>query len=174
MKQHFIYLLCLFFISSVQADNTRQLQLDDNSFNEDFNSNVPVSGRVIAGLMLEVKGEGGFFINLPTMESDSVCFRVQSKDGTYRSTNQYKVDNKSFKGVISPEYPTKYDDTLNSFSSEELAILAFEGKCSDRKLNNVLVSSRGSAEQGQVVIMVSSGRSDVFLNTYQKNQGAYA
>ena len=77
MKQQFIYWFCLFFISSVHAGNTSQLQLDDNSFNENFNSNVPVSGRVIAGLMLEVKGEGGFFINLPAIESDSICFRVQ-------------------------------------------------------------------------------------------------
>jgi len=168
MKQQFTYWFFFLFISSVHAGNTSQLQLADNSFNENFNSNVPVSGRVIAGLMLEKKGDGDFFINLPAIETDSVCFRVQSKDGTYRSINQYKVDSKSAKGVISPVYPTKYNDTLNSFSSEELAILAFEGKCSDKKLKNVLVSSRGNEEQKQIVIMVSSGRSDVFLSTHKK------
>lgn len=163
-------ILFLLICFSVKAENAHSLKLENKSFNEVYSSNVPVSGRVIAGLMLKTNHLGEFNINLPVIDGDSICFRVQSQDGTYRSINQYKVVDKNTTGIISPDYPTQYNELLASFSSSELAVLAFEGNCSDKKITNVLIASRGALDVKQdVIILVSSGRSDVFFTTKSIN-----
>lgn len=156
---------------SIYAVEDSKLTLVEPLFKEKYSSNVPVSGRVISGIMTRSnKSNHQFFIDLPALEKDTICFRVQSKDGTYFASNEYKITDKSFAGKISPEYPTQYQDILEGFDASELALLAFVGSCSEKKLNNVLVSSRSSeTSSDDVVILVSSGRSDVFLSTLADN-----
>jgi len=156
---------------SIHAADDLKLTLVEPQFKEKYSSNVPVSGRVISGVMMRsIKSTNQFFIDLPTLETETICFRVQSKDGTYFSSNEYKITDKGFAGKISPEYPTQYQDILEGFNASELALLAFVGSCSEKKLNNVLVSSRSNeTSPGFVVILVSSGRSDVFLSALAAN-----
>ena len=163
----------LFFISvnlCAQAQST--LPLVQESFNEKYNSNVPVSGRVIAGIMFRsaIDHHNELSIFLAPTESDLICFKVQSKDGTYYSSNEYKIPKSGISGSISPEYPTKYNKLLNEFDETELALLAFSGSCDSKQIDTILISARTQTDiQDDVVILVSSGRSDVFLITEQES-----
>lgn len=165
MKNLLVFFCCLFINSTTIAKSSSPLSLINENFNEKFNSNVPVSGRVISGVMQSSKSVlSNIKVNLTNLNTNIICLKVQSRDGTYFSSNEYRVNEKA-KGLITPEYPTKYEEVLTSFSDNELAILAFEGECSDRKLNNVLISSRHNTTNDKVIVYVSSGRSDVFINT---------
>jgi hypothetical protein len=164
----------LLFFNSVnlfaQAQTT--LPLVQELFNEKYNSNVPVSGRVIAGVMFRSAKDpdNELSIFLAPLKSDLICFKVQSKDGTYYSANEYKVPESGISGSIFPEYPTKYKKLLNEFDDTELALLAFSGNCDSKQIDTILISARSQTGiQEDVVMLVNSGRSDVFLITAQES-----
>lgn len=167
MKHYLIGVFCLLVNTVLVAGEDTALTLVSKNFNEKFNSNVPVSGRVVSGVMQASPSKlSALKINLAKLNSNVICLKVQSRDGTYFSSNEYNVVNNENTGLITPEYPTQYEDILSSFTENELGVLAYEGKCSDRKLKNVLLASRGNnIENDEVVIFVSSGRSDVFFTT---------
>ena len=166
----FAFQLLVITFSTHAIENTK-LTLVEPQFTEKYNSDVSVSGRVISGIMTRSNAAGSqFFIDLPTLEKGTICFRVQSKDGTYFASNEYEISDKTYAGKISPEYPTQFKSILENFKTSELALLAFVGSCSEKKLKNVLISSRSSETHLEdVVVLVSSGRSDVFLSTLADN-----
>lgn len=171
MRVTCIFLTGLLFSNFLYAQSAKPLELAKDTFHEEFSENVPVSGRVIAGIIAKSSGKlSNLQVNLLESSSESMCLRVQSIDGTYYSSNEYRITDKSFKGLISPDYPTKYNDLLSEFEGSELAILAFAGSCNEKKVNDVYISAKNSDfAQNTITILVSSGRSDVFVSNKNKD-----
>jgi hypothetical protein len=161
----FIWVALVFGAIGLNAESAK-LKLSKEIFSEQYSSNVPVSGRVIAGLMLSQSQSANIFsIYMPKSEKKFFCLRVLSRDGTYSSTNQYLLESNTTGDFLQADYPTKYADLLSKYSETELAVLAYTGKCEANKVTDILVSTRGSqADSKDAMILVSSGRSDVFLN----------
>lgn len=159
----------------VLALEKNQLPLKEKKFQESYSSNVPVSGRVVSGVIFrsDINKLGAMAILQPVAVSGDICLKVQSKDGTYFSSNQYTTSQQKDEVVLYPEYPTRYEDILNDFNVQELALLAFEGSCSQHNPGNILLTSRNVMEDfdqnGDVVLFISSGRSDVFLSLNKIN-----
>lgn len=170
MRMLSIFLIGLFFSNYLHADSPKTLELAKGQFHEKYNANVTVSGRVIAGIIAKSSGTlSDFQVNLLDINEETMCLRVQSIDGTYYSTNEYRINDKEFKGLINPDYPTQYKELLNGFDESELAILAFAGECGKKKITDAYISARNTNfTQNTITVFVSSGRSEVFLGTTNK------
>lgn len=170
VKKFGVFLFGICFSTCLLAKLQKPIELANKNFHEEFSANVPVSGRVIAGLVTESAGSlSELQVNLAKIKAETICLRVQSMDGTYYSSNEYVVKDKQFKGLITPTYPTKYLELLDGFDQEELAILTFAGHCNQKKFSDIYVSARSlSPDVTNVSLLVSSGRSEVFLSTKNK------
>jgi hypothetical protein len=166
----FIFSFLIYSNLSFSAEASK-LNLVNSTFNEKYNSDVPVSGRVLSGFMLEsINKPTDMFLDIPKTTAGIICLQVQSKDGSYFSSNEYQITDNTVHGVISPDYPTEYAEIINVFNHNELAILSFQGSCEQKKVNNLLIASRGDTLlSNNVVFFINSGRSDVFLNLKDKN-----
>ncbi len=138
----------------------------ENTFSEHFSSNVPVSGNILVGAMYASAASSNNFYLDTTPDVSHFCFKVASIDGTYVSENDYtvtdEIENDASTSVL--EYPTKFQTILEGFDTEQLAPLATTGTCSDQRYQHVLLSSRSeNMESTDVLFMVSSGRSEVFM-----------
>ncbi|GAB3000620.1 hypothetical protein [Psychrosphaera aestuarii] len=143
----------------------------EGQFKEHFSSNVPVSGNVLMGAVYSTATLGNnFFLNIAN-DVSHVCFKVASIDGTYVSENDYNTASISATdSTILLDYPTKFTKIVNNFSNEQLAPLATTGSCSDQRYQHVLLSSRSdTVESSDVLFMVSSGRSEVFMQLKHNN-----
>ena len=172
MVKNFTFIFSVLIFSSLSfSAETSKLNLVESTFNEKYNSDVPVSGRVLSGFMMEsVKKPTNMFLDIPNQTSGIICLQVQSKDGSYFSSNEYQITDNTVYGVISPDYPTEYAEIINIFNHNELAILSFQGSCEQKKVNNLLIASRGDdLLTSNVVFFINSGRSDVFLNLKDLN-----
>ena len=58
---------------------------------------------------------------------------------------------------------------LSGFEGSELAILAFAGSCNEKKVSNVYISAKNmDFAKNTITVLVSSGRSEVFLSNKNK------
>jgi len=171
MRLIYILIIGIIYSNYLYAQSSKPLKLAKETFHEEFNEDVPVSGRVIAGIIAKSSGTlSNLQVNLLDASSETMCLRVQSIDGTYYSSNEYRITDKKFKGLISPDYPTKYNEILSGFEGNELAILAFAGTCNKKKVKDVYVSAQNSNfAKNTITVLVSSGRSEVFLNNKNIN-----
>jgi len=170
--KNFTFVFSLLMSSSLSfAAETSKLSLVESTFNEKYNSDVPVSGRILSGFMMDsVNKQSNMFLDIPNETVGIICLQVQSKDGSYFSSNEYQITDSTVNGAISPDYPTKYDEIIKTFDNNELAMLSFQGSCKQKKVNNLLIASRGAdLLTTNVVFFINSGRSDVFLNLKDLN-----
>jgi len=156
---------------NVEAAQEPSIKLLDDQFSEQYSTNVPVSGRVLAGIAINSDILPGLSIFIPhTNDNEQICMRVLSRDGTYSSLNQYQVPNNLKEGFQSVEYPSEFMDVISSFSESDLAVLAYSGQCKDNPVNELYLSARGEPKNSdKVTIFVSSGRSEVFLRIPNEN-----
>ncbi|MDE3271390.1 hypothetical protein [Pseudoalteromonas sp. G4] len=166
MKLYALILGLFIFNQPLLANNELKIRLAKDTFYEEFNADVPVSGRVITGVLAQSnKDLTQLNIMLPSVESDSICLKAQSIDGTYYSSNEYKLLTKNIEGPVYPDYPTKYKDQLSKLDRNNLALLAFPGDCSNNKPDTIFLSAVGEVSKAQTIsILVNSGRSNVFIN----------
>lgn len=149
----------------VEPNQKLNLKLLNTDFSEQYSSNVPVSGRVIAGLAIIGSHTSDLSIYIPNQNiEETICMRVMSRDGTYISSNQYQSPGSASSGFISAEYPTEYFKVLAKLDKDDLAVLSYPGQCEGSLVNQLYLSARGETTgKEEVTIFVSSGRSDVFL-----------
>lgn len=148
------------------------LTVSPTQFSEQLSANVPVSGRVLAGVAIANSGSSNFSFLLPAQTSEEqFCFRVISQDGTYSSENLYPTIMMESKSFVGADYPSKYLGELAAFNRHELALLATPGSCENTDNSKVLLTARGNAElDSEVIVFVSSGRSDVYLRVPTENE----
>jgi len=163
MKKHAFFVL-LFVSSSVFAE--RVATPANDSFSEHFSSNIPVSGHILVGAMYSSSITSSRFLLDTTPDVGHFCFKVSSIDGTYLSENDYGLqeDGNSDARTVTLEYPTKFEYILSDFDQKQLAPLATTGSCDDQRYQHVLLSSRAEPQNNSdVLFMISSGRSEVFM-----------
>ncbi|MCH8493933.1 MAG: hypothetical protein LAT53_11935 [Idiomarina sp.] len=162
-----ITLAVIFSMGLSAEEKIFNAKLVSEPFNESYQPTVLVSGRTLVGVMFVSSAESSSIsFQLPqNIGSKEVCLVVQSRDGAYFSSNTYLVSNltEATASVIA-NYPTRYRALLKSFEEEELGILASEGNCAETNSNQFFLANRGSGSSEEILLMVNSSRSDVFLN----------
>ncbi len=166
MSKQAILIYCIIFLLAPQCFAERLATLSKDSFNEHFSSVVPVSGNVLVGAVYSSTSTNNKFFLDTTNGISDFCFKVSSINGTYISENDYKLiestPDKSNRVYI--EYPTKFEKIITAFNINQLAPLATTGSCDDQRYQHVLLSSRAvNVDDSQVLFMISSGRSEVFM-----------
>ena len=119
---------------SAELPELPELRADLNSFRENFDEAVPVTGNIVVGLRMgngsgRVSAEDTF---LAPPEGMNVCVRAVTKDGRFSASNIYRF--------ASPEYVSlaaavgkahllpvtrKYKESLSKYASDDLAVCAF-------------------------------------------------
>lgn len=148
--------------------------LANKSFSEHYSSDVPVSGKVLVGILVESKNINSRFFVQSNPETNLFCFKVNSIDGTYFSENEYKLTPAKAilneQGLVEVEYPTQFKNILKEFGDNELALLATQGGCSVSS-NIHLVATKDKIEANDNVrFLISSARSQVFMRLKSKSQ----
>ena len=118
------------------------------SFEEKYSEEVPVSGNVIAGVMLydnDKKNENEFdprvFVSHQT-EGFDICLSVVSKDGMYSSHNTFTIPKIDSSTYITADYSkTKHKRYLDSAVSDNIAIKARIGSCDGDRNKPFLITS---------------------------------
>jgi len=136
-------LLCVSVLTSVApilaADATFATL---ESFEEQINSEVNVSGHVVVGLM----GVSAFqgiqqktlaISALSLKQGDSLCLNVNSRDGVYSLNGQYIVDDNP-EQLLMLGYPTNEPDIVESFKQDTVALTARVGSCQNSVLHYLL------------------------------------
>src|SRR5690554_3751060 len=125
----------------------QDLKLADAEFTESYASNVPVSGRILVGaLLVSTNTVQNFAVRLPNAAaSNQVCVKVQSRDGSYSSENNYVLDGTAEGGIYTLEYPSKHTDVLNKMAPDEIAMVTTPGSCAQtQQIEQVYLSYRGT------------------------------
>lgn len=157
---------------------------DPNALREVLSDEVPVSGRVVAGVTLH-GFPGGLPNELPNESpaSDSpatlflyaaqedtrgeICLQVMSRDGRYWSENAFRSQPVGVGGQIAVRYETSYTTELQAFGSDDVAILSYPWPCGNRESDLYLPGAFGAAGQDAaeptLKIYVNSARADTFL-----------
>ena len=137
-------------------------------FDEVFQEEVPVSGRVVAGI--GVTGSAGMaaLAVLPPAggsDGDLVCIEVVSRDGQYHSRNTYELPSPSQDWPVRLQYPTKHTKFLRGQDTEDLAVLGTPGNCETRNRGTYYVTGSGpaNAAPGSISIFVNAGRADTYV-----------
>ena len=85
-----LYLLLLGWSPSSAAEENGVARLKEKPFRESYHNEAPVSGRVIAGVLLQVSGSPGLALLPPASAAGkSACVQVMSRDGRYASKNNH-------------------------------------------------------------------------------------
>lgn len=138
--------------------------LKDRELQESLTREASVSGRVVAGVLsADASADDSLFLfSSPARASGDVCVRVISRDGLYWSENTFRWPSNSQSEVVRLQYQSRYD--LNSYRKLDLAVLGYEGDCSEVREGPVLIALRGKdhALPESLDILVNSGRSDTF------------
>lgn len=139
-------------------------------FEEHFSKEVPVSGNVVAGLMLvpslaAAKQNFAPYIQLPASSDKPqvVCLSVVSQDGVYSSHNSYQVPINSSGKDIQADYSQSAHNELLSQSNTRIALKAQPGQCGQTQPNKYLIASNGRVEgAAELFLMIDSlGATDV-------------
>lgn len=163
-----VALILLFsLILALNSAYAQVVPLANEDFTEHYSSDVPVSGKVLVGILIESKNVNSRFFVKSSAGTNLFCFQVNSIDGTYFSENEYlltsteKLANEQ--GLVEVEYPTQFKKILKEFGDNELALLATEGSC-DSQSNLHFVATKDKIENSDKVrFLISSARSQVFM-----------
>ncbi len=124
------------------ADVGPPLGVSDNSFSENFNPKVNVSGQTRAGYMINTESKR---VNLDELyvhfnhakgaKGDTICLRIASKTGTYTAKWYYTLENAYDIPQLAPaKYVSAFKDKLNKMAPQDLVVIATLGKdCKHKK-----------------------------------------
>jgi hypothetical protein len=139
-----------------------------DEINETYLDEAPVSGRVVAGVLLTgaVAGDALLRLALPVSAAgSSICVKVMSRDGRYWAENTFALPNDFGTAPVPLEYPTVYETYLKNLHFGELAILGSPGTCGETENDELYLSAvhaSGNAKQ-KVIVLINSGRSDTYI-----------
>lgn len=137
-------------------------------FVEVFQEEVPVSGRVVAGIGVTGSAAMDALAVLPpaaSSNSDLVCIEVVSRDGQYHSRNTYRLPSPIQDWPVRLEYPSRHTKFLEDQKAEDLAVLGAPGDCEGRDRDTFYVTGSGpaNATPASISIFVNSGRTDTYV-----------
>lgn len=134
---------------------------------EMFHQEAPVSGRIVSGVL--VAGEQDKTHRLviwppASVAGRSVCLQVVSRDGRYWAENTFELPPRTGGRPVVLKYPSAYRDLLQTLGDEELAMLAYPGRCGAGGPRQLLLAARTLPEAAprRLEILVNSGRTDTY------------
>lgn len=153
--------------ASVSSAQTPVAQLKHRPFNEHFQDEAPVSGRVVAGALISGVSATNAMNLLPPVSAagSSVCIQVMSRDGRYWSENTFELPERFDTGAVGLEYPSRHEDFLNGLDFGELAILGTAGECdtADRHILFLASARAAGGDAPGIDVLVNSGRADTYI-----------
>lgn len=141
-------------------------------FEERFSKEVPVSGNVVAGLMLVSSVTSSVkvfspYIQLPgsSEKPEVVCLSVVSQDGVYSSHNSYRIPANSGSKIVQADYSQSMYHSLLSSSDLPVALKAQPGKCGQTQPNRYFIARNGQVDDSaELILKVDSlGATDVLV-----------
>lgn len=174
-------LLSAFYLSNMSAqDGSIGIEPNPESIASKWElwlDKVPISGNVRVGLMIESDNEieraslkpKQFFANIPKIsENDNIklCAELSSKDGRYSARLDYPITAKDFGNKIFI-LPTKYEEKLAQFGTNEVAILASLSNDCNRKPDAYVLSSWYHSD------LINEKNISVYVNLISKTSLAY-
>lgn len=141
--------------------------LKSQPFNESYQDEAPVSGRVVAGVMVFSRDGGNALRLMPPADAagETTCIRVMSRDGRYWSENEFEIPAALGPGPIALEYPSEHVTFLDGLTPRELAILSTRGECGQEGGSvYYLAGEADPVDDGAVInVFVNSGRAQSYL-----------
>lgn len=143
----------------------------ENEFEEIFQEEVPVSGRVVAGIAVTGSAAmNALAVIPPAVDSsgDRVCIEVVSRDGQYHSRNTYRLPSPMQDWPVRLDYPSKHTQYLENRGPEDLAVLGSPGDCNGGKRDTFYVTGSGPANvtPASISIFVNSGRTETYVAVF--------
>lgn len=137
----------------------------DQRFHEVHEPEVNVSGNVIVGVMTaSVAGavlDNTLGVRNPAVEGAKVCLRVTSRDGAYRSENEYRVSAPADAPVQLP-YQSSMKPVLTEYTQQPgaMAVSVTRGSCAQSASPHFLVPSqldrqRAVLRTGDVLLLIN-------------------
>ena len=207
MKSALVYsfvIIVLGMLSGVTNGDVLVATLDDpnkEGLKESYTDDVPVSGRVVAGVMLMGIASPGNMAIYPSGVSvgSRLCVQVTSRDGRYWAENNFRLTKRAAEDeqpkIIEParlqydteyddekpkinepvrlQYDTEYEDELKGFKLDELAILSYTHDCGQSRENSYFPAIRNgySGEKNRLRIYINSGRADSYVRVENSIEG---
>lgn len=168
MDRRFVYAaICtaLFNFTPHESHAEEHIARIVGDFDEQYSNEVPVSGNVIAGVMLATVGRSKSFdphILKHTLSSSApadLCLSMVSQDGTYHSRNTYQTPNVSDTTLIAVDYSkTHYSDFLQQNAGQHIAMKAQPGNCASTDADTYLATaiSNNLVEQRSLILQIDS------------------
>ena len=168
--------LTLFCSSSSANELVATLDPKASVLNELYKNEVPVSGKVIAGIGISGVDTNYELALFPNKSSDLgfACVQVMSRDGRYWAENTFVLPPVSSNTPIKLDYPSKYNDVLSGYDAEDLAILSFIGRCQKKGRVSYIVTSRQKlSDKGKsLIVYVNSARADAYIKVLSGGSSA--
>jgi len=142
------------------ADSEKELE-------EVFQTEVPVSGRVVAGIAVTGSVALAALGVLPpeSPEYDLVCIEVVSRDGRYWSRNTFELPSPIAAWPVRLSYDSDHTQFLEDLEADDLAVLGSPGDCDGDDGDYYYVTGTGPANERpeSITIFVNSGRTDTYF-----------
>ena len=138
-------------------------------FEERFHEEAPVSGRVVAGVLVRGSGRPGLALLPPSLAAgQSACVQVMSRDGRYASRNTFLIPSAASAPTVPLDYPSAHEDFLWTLDSDDLAVLAMPGDCDENDTSGLYVATSRARDEplhsaDAITIFVNSGRSETYV-----------
>ena len=141
-------------------------ELKHRPFNESFQDEAPVSGRVVAGVLVtDAAADSALNLAPPSFAAGkSICVQVMSRDGRYWSENSFQLPKGIGATPVRLEYPSRHRDFLQQLGFGDLAILSSAGECGEVD-DEVLYLAGHKTARGRtgISVFVNAGRADTYI-----------
>ncbi|MBK9736885.1 MAG: hypothetical protein IPO92_18780 [Saprospiraceae bacterium] len=126
MKSQITILSIIFLFFSIKP-YAQIVKLSALHYKEVWQNKIPISGGLKVGVLYGVsenmKVQKSFFVKLPKGTYNQLCVKFNSRDGKFFADMQYDIS-KVKEGLIELEYPTKYWQSIQAYTTDKIAILA--------------------------------------------------
>lgn len=161
MKYSISFLL-FFALTKNTFANTISVQI-----NESYTETVKVSGTFLLGIQISSQDElEKLNILFPTDSKGKLCVDISSIDGHYKAYIEHELSS-NISGVVELNFPSKYQEKLTKYKSNELAINSrLASSCNDSAFTSLLSSWSNDFTKKNIIILIrSDARKDVaYLN----------
>ncbi len=146
-----------------QETRAKYLGPPPDDVKEVFQTEVPVSGRVVAG----ITATSSIAMAALTVYAkyDSVCIEVVSRDGRFWSRNTYYLTSPVQDWPVPVEYQSAHMKYLDKLDADDLAVLGSPGECGGDGGKGYYIMGSGPANDRPEIIriFVNSGRMDTYV-----------
>lgn len=160
---------------AAQQDVTR-VRLGGDNLRERVTSQVPISGGVRVGLMVETGKPASdteiFTAFLPKLsEGRWLCLEFLSIDGRYEASGELSLRPEQTGKPVIVELDSNYRDVLDEYAPRDVAIIAaLKENCGSAKTKSFVVSQwgdvthiEGKSKYDKIHVLLNSNRADMYL-----------